>query len=179
MEQLIRVSLTTLIGLVALGQFAQVITRYILQVPVMGLEETILYPTIWLYMLGAVNASRENTQIRANVLEIFIKTARGHALLAIVGEVLSLTVITWLSWWAWDYTSYSLRVWRESPTLYIPTFYTDVALMIALVLMAVYTIWHLYRNIRALAAGNYSGLDTHEADYQAIAVDSSEEKLHG
>ena len=63
--------------MVALGQFVQVVTRYVLQVPVMGLEETMLYPTLWLYILGAVNASRENTYIHANVLEIFIKTERG------------------------------------------------------------------------------------------------------
>jgi hypothetical protein len=50
----------------------------VLQVPVMGLEETMLYPTLWLYILGAVNASRENTHIRANVLEIFL-TTRQHA----------------------------------------------------------------------------------------------------
>ena len=74
--------LTGLICLVALGQFVQVVTRYLLQIPVMGLEETMLYPTIWLYILGAVNASREDTHIRANVLEIAIKTERGHTVLA-------------------------------------------------------------------------------------------------
>ena len=48
--------------------------------PVMGLEETMAYPTVWLYILGSVNASRENTHIRANVLEIFVKTDRGHTI---------------------------------------------------------------------------------------------------
>lgn len=62
--------LTTLICIVALGQFAQALTRYVFQIPVMGLEETMMYPTLWLYILGAVNASRENSHIRANVLEI-------------------------------------------------------------------------------------------------------------
>ena len=49
----------------------------------MGLEESLLYPTLWLYMLGAVNASRENTHIRANVLEIFLSTERQHQVLAL------------------------------------------------------------------------------------------------
>lgn len=143
--------LTGLICIVALGQFVQVITRYVLQIPVMGLEETMLYPTLWLYMLGAVNASRENTHIRANVLEIFLKTARAHRILAIVGELISLAVGLWLLSWAWDYTRYSLRVWKESPTLYIPTFYSDVALMAGIVLMMLYTVLHLVRHLRALA----------------------------
>lgn len=145
--------LTALICIVALGQFVQVITRYVLQVPLMGLEETMLYPTLWLYILGSVNASRENTHIRANVLEIFITTNRAHTILAIVGEIISLIVGLWLLSWAWEYTQYAWRAWRESPTLYIPTFYSDIALLIGLGLMMVYTAWHLWRHIRSLRTG--------------------------
>lgn len=146
--------LTALICVVALGQFVQVITRYVLQIPVMGLEETIVYPTLWLYMLGAVNASRENTHIRANVLEIFIKTERGHTILAIIGEIISLVVGLWLLYWAWDFTKYAWRVGKESPTLYIPTFYSDVALLIGIALMMVYTLVHLLRHVRSLTQGD-------------------------
>ncbi|NSY39002.1 TRAP transporter small permease [Leisingera sp. ANG59] len=145
--------LTGLICLVALGQFVQVVTRYLLQIPVMGLEETMLYPTIWLYILGAVNASREDTHIRANVLEIAIKTERDHTVLAIIGEIISLTVGLWLLTWAWDYTLYAWRVWKESPTLYLPTFYSEAALAAGLALMMLYTAVHLLRHINALRAG--------------------------
>lgn len=151
-DRLARYLLTTLLCVVAIGQFVQVITRYVLQVPVMGLEETMLYPTLWLYMLGAVNASRENTHIRANVLEIFLKTPRQHTVLAIVGEILSLIIGLWLLYWAWDFTRYSWRVWKESPTLYIPTFFADVALFTGLALMMAYTAMHLVRHVRALRA---------------------------
>ena len=145
--------LTSLICFVALGQFFQVITRYVLQIPVMGLEETMLYPTIWLYIFGAINASRENSHIRANVLEIFISSERAHTILAIVGEVISLIVGLWILSWAWDYTQYAWRVWRESPTLYIPTFYSDVALVVGVALMMAYTAWHLIKHILSLKNG--------------------------
>lgn len=153
MNRFTSILLTSLICVVAAGQFVQVITRYVLELPVMGLEETMIYPTIWLYILGAVNASRENSHIRANVLEIFIKTRIGHVRLAIIGEVISLAVGLWLLTWAWDFTRYAWRVWRESPTLYIPTFYFDVALLIGLALMMVYTAWHLVGHIRSLRTG--------------------------
>lgn len=171
MERFFRYALTALICIVAFGQFVQVVTRYVLEVPVMGLEETMLYPTIWLYMLGAINASRENTQIRANVLEIFIKTERGHAILAVIGETLSLIVSLWLTWWAWDFTRYVMRVWKESPTLYIPTFYADVALIVALVMMTLFTAWHLSRHVRALVTGNYAVGDHHVTDYEKASFD--------
>jgi TRAP-type C4-dicarboxylate transport system permease small subunit len=153
MDKFSKCLLTALIGIVAFGQFVQVITRYVLQIPVMGLEETMLYPTLWLYILGAVNASRENTHIRANVLEIWLTTARQHTVLAIIGEIISLIVGLWLLSWAWDYTRYAWRVWKESPTLYIPTFYSDVALVIGLTLMMIYTAWHLWGHVRSLTKG--------------------------
>ena len=150
MERFAQYLLLGLICSVALGQFVQVITRYVLQVPVMGLEETMMFPTLWLYVMGSVNASRENTHIRANVLEIFLKTPRQHTVLAIIGEVISLIVGIWLLTWAWDFTRYSWRVWKESPTLYIPTFYADIALFIGLGLMMLYTSLHLLRHIKDL-----------------------------
>ena len=150
MDKFAKYLLTTLIGMVALGQFVQVITRYVLQVPVMGLEETMLYPTLWLYILGAVNASREDTHIRANVLGIFLKTKTQHIKLAIIGELISLVVGLWLTYWVWDFIRYAWRVWKESPTLYIPTFYADVSLLVGMVLMMLYTCLHLRRHLLSL-----------------------------
>ncbi|SPF79118.1 2,3-diketo-L-gulonate TRAP transporter small permease protein YiaM [Aliiroseovarius pelagivivens] len=150
MDRFASIILTVLICVVALGQFVQVITRYVLEIPVMGLEESLLYPTMWLYMLGAVNASRENTHIRANVLEIFLSSTKQQQVLAVIGEVISLTVGIWLTIWAWDFTKYSIRVWRESPTLYLPTFYVDVALITGMVLMMIFTAWHLIKHLIVL-----------------------------
>lgn len=153
MDRFASILLTGLICFVALGQFVQVITRYVLQIPVMGLEESMMYPTMWLYIFGAINASRENSHIRANVLEIFLTAERAHIILAILGEVISLIVGLWILSWAWDYTKYAWRVWRESPTLYIPTFYSDVALLVGMVLMMAYTAAHLVRHILTLKNG--------------------------
>lgn len=151
MSKTVNYLLTGLICLVAGGQFLQVMTRYVFEIPVMGLEETLLYPTLWLYVMGAVNASRENTHIRANVLEIFIKSDRQKNILAVVGEALSLVIGCWLTYWAWDFTKYSMRVWKESPTLYLPTFYVDVALVIGLALMMLFTARQLWQHIRELS----------------------------
>lgn len=156
MERLFRYLLTTLMGIVALTQFVQVITRYIFEVPIMGLEESVIIPTLWLYMLGAVNASREDTQIRANVLEIFIKTERGHTILALVGEVISFVISLWLTYWAWDYFKYALRVWKESPTLYIPTFFHECSLFLGLAMITGFIGLHIIRLVRQLNSPDYS-----------------------
>ncbi|RBW66819.1 TRAP transporter small permease [Vibrionales bacterium C3R12] len=150
MEQKFRYLLTALIASVALMQFVQVVTRYIFEVPIMGLEESMVIPTIWLYMLGAVNASREDSQIRANVLEIFIKSERGHTILALVGEVISFIISSWLTYWAWDYVKYAWRVWKESPTLYIPTFYHECSVFIGLFLITLFIAIHIVKLVNQL-----------------------------
>ena len=156
MDTFFRYTLTLLIGLVALAQFAQVITRYVLEIPVMGMEELMMYPILWLYMLGAVNASRENTHIRANVLDVFIKSPRKQAILNIISEVISIIVLSWLIYWAWDFTRYILRVWKESPTLYLPTFYADISLLVCLSLMTLFTLWHIVRMMMSLKQEHFS-----------------------
>lgn len=150
MEKGFRYLLTLLIGVVAITQFVQVFTRYVLETPVMGLEEATVFPSLWLYMMGAANASRENSQIRANVLEIFIKSERGHARLGILTEIVSLIVCGWLIHWAWDFMRYSWRTWRESATLYWPTFYADVALILGLSLVFLFTLRTLWNHVLVL-----------------------------
>lgn len=153
METVFKYTLTLLISTVAGFQAVQVISRYVFETPMMGLEEMALIPTMWLYILGAVNASREDTQIRANVLDIFLKTDRARHWLAVISESISLIISGWLTWWAWDYFKYAKRVWKESPTLYIPTIIYEAALFLGLVVMTLYVGWHLLKHLRILLAG--------------------------
>jgi len=148
MEKQFRYALTILLSTVALLQFIQVIWRYILQAPLMGLDDIIIYPTLWLYLLGSVNASREDTQIKANVLDVFLKTERSKLGVRIVADVMTVVVSAWLTRWAWDYFQYALRVWKETPTIYLPTFYAECSLFIGLLLMTLFGLNHLIKNIR-------------------------------
>ncbi|WP_136679980.1 TRAP transporter small permease [Neptunomonas sp. XY-337] len=153
METLFRYTLAALISTVAGMQFIQVITRYIFETPIMGLEEVAVIPTLWLYILGAVNASREDTQIRANVLEIFLSTERARRVLLVISESCSLAISIWLTYWAFDYFKYALRVSKETPTLYLPTIIYESALFFGLTLMTLYVAWHLLKHLSFLFHG--------------------------
>jgi len=150
MERFFKYSLMILISTVAIMEFYQVVMRYIFEIPVMGLEEVLVYPTLWLYILGSVNASREDTQIKANVLDVFLKTEKAKMVVRVIADFFSVIVASWLTYWAWDYFRYALRVWKESPTLYIPTFYAECAMFLGLVLMSLYAAWYLIGNTRKL-----------------------------
>lgn len=48
---------------VAVLMFVQVILRYVLKMPLMGIEELCYFPTVWLYLFAAVKASSERGQL--------------------------------------------------------------------------------------------------------------------
>jgi len=63
-----------------------------------------------------------------------------------IASVISLIVAIWLTYWGWDFLKYSLRVGKVSPTLYIPTIYSDAMVFIALVVISFYTFLELVHN---------------------------------
>jgi TRAP-type C4-dicarboxylate transport system permease small subunit len=150
MEKFFKYILPLLISIVAVMQFYQVLMRYVFELPIMGLDELVVYPTLWLYLLGSVNAAREDTQIKANVLDVFLKSDRSRLVVRVIADLMSVIISCWLTYWAWDYFLYAKRVWKESPTLYIPTFWAECSLFIGLALMTGYSGWYLYKNARNL-----------------------------
>jgi len=150
MEKFFKYILPLLISIVAVMQFYQVLMRYVFELPVMGLDELVVYPTLWLYLLGSVNAAREDTQIKANVLDVFLKSDRSRLVVRVIADFMSVIVSCWLTYWAWDYFLYAKKVWKESPTLYIPTFWAECSLFIGLALMTCYSALYLYKNTRNL-----------------------------
>lgn len=148
MDKTAKIVLTVLLLAIASLEFVQVVTRYVFHAPMRGLEDILLYPVLWSYIVGSINASREDTQIRANVLEVFLKSETAKKVQLIIADIITLLIGLWLAYWAWDFVEYSLRVQKESPTLYIPTIYADVALFIGLVLMCIFDVVNIIKGIR-------------------------------
>ena len=121
--------------------FIQVILRYVLHHPLMGIEELLLFPTIWLYFLGSANASVERTQIKAQVIDIFLKTPLMLKFSRIVMGIISLGIDCWLIYWAFQYFKYSIRVHKLSATLYIPLVFAESAMFIGFLLMGIYALF--------------------------------------
>ena len=63
---------------VAVLMFVQVILRYVLKMPLMGIEELCYFPTVWLYLFAAVKASSERGQLVALQAATLDLSAPGH-----------------------------------------------------------------------------------------------------
>lgn len=139
-DKFFRITLSFLMITVTVMIFIQVLLRYVFRAPLMGIEELLVFPAIWLYFLGGANASREGTQIVARVLEVFMKSKKKVFLVRTIGSSLGFIVSSWLGWWSYDYLRYCLRVSKESPTLYVPMIYVESAVFVGTILMAIYTL---------------------------------------
>lgn len=132
--------------------FIQVILRYVLHMPLMGIEEMLMLPTIWLYMIGTANASLERNHIECGIATLFVKTPKGLCIFRLLRNVISCVVGFWLTKWAFWYLCYSLRMDKESALLSMPMQCIESAIFVGFFLMWVYSVLELledyinYRN---------------------------------
>jgi TRAP-type C4-dicarboxylate transport system permease small subunit len=130
----------------------QVFLRYVLRMPLLGIEELCYFPTIWLYLGAAVKASSEKGHLVARVFEIFIKKQRTVCLLRCAAALVSGVILCWLAYWGYDLLKYSLRVEKVTDTLFIRWLYIEAMPLIAFVMMLFYSFleaWEYFKAGRA------------------------------
>ena len=135
LQKFITVVLAISVLLLVVGQ---VLLRYVFKAPLMGIEELLFFPTIWLYMLGGANASQERNHISCGILTLYIKKPLTMMKFNIMKNTVSIIVGVWLLYWAYWLFTYSLNLWKTSDLLYIPMFFMESAPFIGLLLMVFY-----------------------------------------
>jgi TRAP-type C4-dicarboxylate transport system permease small subunit len=144
------------VNLVAIAALAclQVFLRYVMRMPLLGIEELCYFPTIWLYLGAAAKASAEKGQLVARVLEICIKKQKNIYAIRSFAAVISSIVICWLTYWGYDLLKYSLRMEKVTDTLFIPWFYIEVVPFVVFAMMLVYSAIEAFEYFRAYQATN-------------------------
>lgn len=145
-----------LMCLATLLVFIQVLLRYVFKAPLMGIEELLLFPSIWLYMVGGISASFKKEHISCGILTLYVTKERSIMIFNIVRDALSLIICGWLTYWAFWYFMYSLNVWKESDLLYIPMFFGESAIFLGLVFMLLYAVLDFYEAVHILISRNKS-----------------------
>lgn len=117
----------------------QVILRYILHLPMHFAEEILTFCAVWVYLLGAVNASREESHINARILEIFCNRPAQVKAIRVIAAAASTAVFVWLDYWSYDFLLYSIKRAKVSQILGYPLILTECAMFLCVTLMAIYT----------------------------------------
>lgn len=143
-NEIIAVVLTISVTLLV---FMQVLLRYVFKAPLMGIEELLLFPAIWLYMIGGVLASMRKDHITCGILTLYINKPRSERIFNLAKDVISAAISSWLAYWAFWYFMYSLKVWKVSDLLYVPMFFGESAIFTGLFFMVMYAYIDLWNSV--------------------------------
>ena len=127
-----------------------VVMRYILKSNFYGSDEIILVFAFWLYFMGAAYSSYENSHIKADLLNMYIKNMHYKDMLNLVAQMLTVLVNVVLMVWA---CQFMLWAWEKNPlttALKIPILIPRSAIFIGLALMLFYHVYYLIVNFRSL-----------------------------
>ncbi len=117
--------------------------------PQMGIEELMQFPTIWMYMLGGVCASFTKNHIECGVLDSFIKNKRTLDLIGIIKTILCILVCAITIKWSFDFAAYCIKTNKLSTILQLPWVIANLAVPVGLVLMELFTILELFERLRS------------------------------
>ncbi len=144
------ITITVLVPLIVVYQ---VILRYVLKAPLMGIEELLIFPIIWMYMIGGSVASEQRNHIECGILTLYIKKERSMQIFKCFKSLFSLAVALWLSYWGFWYFRYSLKLWKLSDLLRWPMFFAESAIFIGFALMSFFTLLELIDHVQELLNG--------------------------
>ena len=133
--------------------FLQVVTRYVFNYSIFGIEEFAAYTGIVMYFIGAAYATHERSHISASVVESLIGagrvTAALHALTRLAAIVLS-GYIAWATWGLFDFTT---QMGTKSVELRLPMVWVYGTMVVGLVLMTGYFVLEFYDSVITLLRG--------------------------
>ncbi|MEG0378035.1 MAG: TRAP transporter small permease subunit [Eubacterium sp.] len=115
--------------------FLTVVMRYIFSSDLYGMEEIILVIAFWLYFVGGSRGSLEDTHIKADLVDVFVKNTRVMYLIKGFAKLVETVVYLLFSKWAISLFFLNLSRMPKTPGLKIPYVVSQFPIALGFVLM--------------------------------------------
>ena len=125
-----------------------VMCRYIFKTNFSAFDELISVAIFWFYYLGGSKASYDRVHIQADVVDI-LKNKRLVNLLKIVGSIVSLVVLSYLIYLAFDFAYWNLLAKTKTIVLKFPMCISQFSIFVGCCLMFLFDLIHLIDDIIA------------------------------
>lgn len=143
------VSIFSLILLIAMIML-QIILRYVFKSPLFGIEESEVFPMLWLYCGGAMIASNDRTHISCGLAGVIFKDQRRLAIADCVKDFITFILSFVGLYIIYPHFTYINSVHKTTVSLNLPTLYCECAFMVALTIMVLYTLRDFIKSLEAL-----------------------------
>jgi len=128
---LLRIIILTTSAVVTLALVALVIFRYFFSYSLLGMHEASLLAAMWLYMAGAVMASRRSEHLVVDFLATSLRSPRAKAIHGFVVAVLTLIIAAIFTLWVWKMLAWGVKRPQTIPVLNVPLWYAQAPLALA------------------------------------------------
>ena len=122
---------------------ATVFLRYVLTMNVLGLDEIILLVIFWQYFIGAAQGSREDSQIKADMVSTVVKNKTVVAWCHLLARIIECGVIGVCIKWSIDYILKDMSVMPYTVVLSIPLVLSHAVMLVGFALRLLYHIYWL------------------------------------
>jgi len=127
--------------------FVEVLLRYVFGSPLFGVEELVCLIAMWLYFIGASYGAYERSHIKAELVHLWFKTKRSHALINSLSSSITLILSIIMIKWSYPYFIWGIKKGETSQALLLPMVLSQSAVFFGAVLMALYFLVELVDNI--------------------------------
>lgn len=152
---IIKAVIIVLSVIVAFAMVIGIVARTVLGVPVFGIEEIILMAAVWLYMLGAIMASRERSHLSADFVQTFVKNETISGCVQILSTALSVVMSFFFIWWSYSLFSWGVDRGQVTPVFSIPLYLSQGSIFLASILLLLYSLRDLFHDVRKLNRGTH------------------------
>ena len=146
-----------------------VVLRYVFKGNFYGSDEVIMLFAFWLYFMGAVYGSFENSHIKADLLNVYIKNMRKKDAVALLGQLLTIVVNTIVLVWAIRYFGAEIAKGGLSTALKIPLVIPKSAVFFGFLLMEFYHVVYFIKNTLTFVRKGYFS-EPQDGDYVTDAL---------
>jgi TRAP-type C4-dicarboxylate transport system permease small subunit len=127
--------------------FVQVVSRYVFETAIFGIEEIACYVAVWLYFLGASVGAEQRGHMSASLVELLLRGEVAQRVIRLLVCSLSVLLCGWMTVWAWGLANWSLKLGMMSTEINVPVGYAQLAMPVGLGLMTLYFLAELIETI--------------------------------
>ena len=134
--------------------FAQVIMRYLLDVPMYGVEEVACFSAVWLYFIGGGHGSYARGHISASLIEVVLPEGRRRQFVRVLSRLITAVLAGWMAMWAFQYLEWTVRKGTMSVELGMKMYWVHMSMPIGLTLMTLYFVLEFLEDAATLYRGS-------------------------
>ncbi|WP_347140670.1 TRAP transporter small permease [Paracoccus sp. SSK6] len=132
-------------AVVTLALVSLVISRFFFGYSLVGMHEASLLAAVWLYMAGAVLASRRNEHLVVDFLATSLSSSRAKAAHSLVVSILTLIIAGFFAHWVWKMLAWGMKRPQSIPVLDIPLVWAQMPLALAAFCAMIYALRDIAR----------------------------------